>query len=668
MNKVLLAIVVFASLAGATGRAQDPGVVTAPAAVPRTVPLPTMRITSPLGRTSTPATLRIVVQITWPADAEGRTHPQPLVVRFSVDGTSVGSVEAGPPYAVNWVDENPFEPHEITVEASLPAGEVVRDAIKLPAFEFVETAEVASILVDAAIYDAAGRIVGNLDTKSVVLLENGEPQPIDLFAPEKAPSTMILLVDNSESMSLRMDGVRRAAELFARSLGEGDRIIVVPFNHNIGTITGPTGDVPTIVEAIGAMKAGGGTAILDAVQQGARLLQGTEGRRGIILITDGFDENSTVDLNTAIESAQKQQATVYAVAVGGVNGVSVQGERTFRAITDRTGGRAFFPWVDAELAAVARDTIKDQQTRYLITYTPTNQRKDGSWRAISFQLPPGHKARAREGYRAPLPAPIRNTMEFTVTDRSRGFVSIAADDLEVVEDGVVQKVETFQEAVDPVGIALLLDASGSMTRSADTVRAAAREFVAAVRPEDSLALITFADEPLFGHLLGTNRELSLTAIHKYATGGGTALYDGLWNGLLHLKTAQGRKAIVVLTDGRDENRTSTGPASTHTLGDVQNLARQVGAALFPIGLGSRVDRDLLEQLANASGGEAYVADDAAKLAEPFRDIIENLRQRYILSYTSTNTRHDGAWRRVQIRPRDPSLAVKAAAGYYAPGP
>jgi VWFA-related protein len=666
MKKLLLAVAVFASLAGASTRAQDPAAV--PAAVTTPTPLPTMRITSPLGRTSTPATVRIVVQIAWPADAEGRTRPQPLVVSFFVDGASVGTVEAGPPYAVNWVDENPFEPHEITVEAALATGETVRDAVKLPAFEFVETAEVASILVDAAIYDAAGRIAAELDAGSVVLLENGEPQPIDLFAKEKAPSTIVLLVDNSESMSRRMDGVRRAAELFARSLGDGDKLMVVPFNHNIGTITGPTGDVPTIVEAIGAMKAGGGTAILDAVHQGARLLLGTEGRRGIILITDGFDENSTIDLDTAIEAAQKQQATVYAVAVGGVNGVSVQGERTFRAITDRTGGRAFFPWVDTELAGVARDTIKDQQTRYLITYTPTNQTKDGSWRAITFQLPPGYKARAREGYRAPLPAPVRATMEFTITDRSRGYVSVAADDLEVVEDGVVQKIETFQEAVDPVGIALLLDASGSMNRSAEMVRSTAREFVAAVRPEDSLALITFADQPLFGHLLGTNRELTLDAIHKYATGGGTALYDGLWNGLLHLKTTSGRRAIVVLTDGRDENRTSTGPASTHTLADVQNLARQVGAAIFPIGLGSRVDRGLLEQLAAASGGEAYVADDAAKLAEPFRHIIENLRQRYILSYTSTNNRHDGAWRRVQIRPHDPGLVVTAGAGYYAPAP
>jgi VWFA-related protein len=337
-------------------------------------------------------------------------------------------------------------------------------------------------------------------------------------------------------------------------------------------------------------------------------------------------------------------------------------------MTDRTGGRAFFPWLDSELADVARETIKDQQSRYLITYTPANQVKDGSWRAISFDLPVGYTARAREGYRAPLPPPVRATMEFTITNRAGGYVSVAAGDLEVVEDGVAQAVESFQEAVDPVAIALLLDASGSMARSTETVRTTAREFVAAVRPEDSLAVITFADQPLFGHVLGTNRQLSHDAIHRYSTGGGTSLYDGLWNGLLHLKPVQGRRAIVVLTDGRDENKAGTGPASTHTLGEVQNLAREVGATIFPIGLGSRVDRALLEQLARASGGDTYVTDDPARLTEAFRHIIENLRQRYVLSYTSTNSTHDSRWRRIEIRPRDPGLAVHAPAGYYAPGP
>src|SRR5207344_423709 len=101
------------------------------------------------------------------------------------------------------------------------------------------------------------------------------------------------------------------------------------------------------------------------------------------------------------------------------------------------------------------------------------------------------------------PAPIRPSLEFRVTDAAREFVDIAAEDLEVLEDGVAQKVDTFQEAVDPVSIILDLDASGSMKKSAPDVQAAARDFVAAVRPEDNLSLITFADNVVIAHTLGT---------------------------------------------------------------------------------------------------------------------------------------------------------------------
>src|ERR1700751_5920388 len=108
----------------------------------------------------------------------------------------------------------------------------------------------------------------------------------------------------------------------------------------------------------------------------------------------------------------------------------------------------------------------------------------------------------------PGPPPIRPALEFPVTDAARGFVDITADDLEVVEDGAVQKVDTFQEAVDPVSIVMALDSSGRMKKAAEAVQRAARDFVVAVRPEDSLALITFADAPKFAHVLATNRQWS----------------------------------------------------------------------------------------------------------------------------------------------------------------
>jgi Ca-activated chloride channel family protein len=255
-----------------------------------------------------------------------------------------------------------------------------------------------------------------------------------------------------------------------------------------------------------------------------------------------------------------------------------------------------------------------------------------------------------------------------VADARNQFVDIAAEDLQVLEDGVEQKVDTFQEAVDPVSIILDLDASGSMKNSAAAVQAAARDFVGAVRPEDQLALITFADRVIFGHTLATNRKLTLDAIDQYVANGGTALYDALWTSLMHLKEVPGRHAIVILTDGRDENNPGTAPGSTHTLEEVTKLGRSVGAMVFPIGLGPKVEREVLDRLASESGGTAYYASQSEALADQFRQIIDNLRRRFVLGYTSTNSTHDGAWRPVEIRVRGGTLSVSSLGGYFAPDP
>jgi VWFA-related protein len=190
--------------------------------------------------------------------------------------------------------------------------------------------------------------------------------------------------------------------------------------------------------------------------------------------------------------------------------------------------------------------------------------------------------------------------------------------------------------------------------------------VLAVRPEDSLALIAFADKPLFAHVLASNRQWSLDAIDKYQPNGGTALYDALYNSLMHLKGVPGRHAIVVLTDGKDENNPGTAPGSEHTLDDVLKLLKTVGATIFPIGLGTKVEVPVLEKLATASGGEAYFPTDVSLLDAQYKRVVENLRRRYVLSYTSTNFDHDGEWRSVEIRTRADGFTVASGGGYFAP--
>ena len=181
-----------------------------------------------------------------------------------------------------------------------------------------------------------------------------------------------------------------------------------------------------------------------------------------------------------------------------------------------------------------------------------------------------------------------------------------------------------------------------------------------------MALITFADRPIYAHGLGTNRQFTLDAIDRYTAAGGTALYDAVYDSLMTLKQVPGRHAVVVLTDGRDEDNPGTGPGSEHTLDDVLTLLRTVNGAIFPIGLGARVERDVLEKLAAQSGGQAYFPTDVSELAEQYKGVIENLRRRYVINYTSSNSKHDGLWRTVEIRSRIAGLKIATRGGYFAP--
>ena len=621
-----------------------------------------VRITSPLGRTGLPGTVRIVAQVRHPTAG-------PLgQVRFFVDQALLASVSDGPPYATEWIDENPFERREITVEVDDGLGHEARDKVVLQPFEVTEAAEVASVLLEASVQDQQHRFVKGLQPSAFSLLENGVPQTLDIVRQEDVGATFALLVDSSASMSRRMDFAQRTAATLAGYLRPQDRIVVAPFARTVGAVTGPTNDRPTILEGIRAIRPSGGTAILDSLAQMCRSLADAEGRRAIVLITDGYDEQSSTTFEEALASVKKAGVTVYVVGVGGVAGISIKGERLLRRLAVESGGRFFFPSRDEQLPEVHDVLTGDVQNRYLITYTPTDQTPDGTWRTITVKTGnPQYAVRTRAGYYASKPAPIRPAVEFTVTGPGGGYLNVSADDLEVMEDGVPQVVDTFQEAVEPVSIVLALDASGSMHRKEADVVTSARDFVGALQERDSLAVVLFGDTSVFAHDLTVNRQVSLDAIQSYRAAGGTALYDALSDSLHRLKTTSGRKVVVVMSDGRDENNAGTAAGSVRTFEDVVNDLKDSGATAFAIGIGTKVDRRPLQRLADLSGGRAFFPQDVEQLPDQFRRVVDDLRRRYVVGYTSSHPKHDGSWRKVEIRLKsEPQATVRSTGGYTAP--
>ena len=604
--------------------------------------------------------VRIVAQI----HAAPDTTLKPI--RFYVDNVLLGVDADGPPYALEWLDENPYERREIAVEVEDELGQIARDVVELKPFEIVEVTGASRVLLEASVYDKVGRFVSGLAPSSFTVTEDGVPQEIDLVSQETLPATFALLIDSSQSMSRRIDFVRDASRRFIQYLRPKDQVLVAPFTRTLGAVTGPTADQKTILEAVGHIGSAGGTAILDSLVEVSKKLPTGEGRCAIVLITDGYDENSVMSPEDALAAVKAARVTVYVVGIGGIAGISLKGERLLKRIASETGGQVFFPPREEDIVAVHGRLAEDAQNRYLVTYTPSNQTADGAWRSVKVMTAPGYKVRTRDGYLGPKPPPVHPALEFTITDAEQGYVDLSAEDLVVVEDGVEQAIDAFHEAVAPVSIVLALDESGSMRRSAAAVVEAAHEFVAALRPEDSLAPMLFADQAVLVHDLTKDRGAVIEAIDGYKAIGGTALYDALSDAMARLKRVEGRRAIVVLTDGRDENNPGTGPGSARSLDDVLAMVKETDATIFTIGLGTRVDRPPLEQLARLSGGQAYFPVEVSGLQDQYRRIVENLRRRYVLSYTSTNIARNGAWRNVEIRSRSSGIVVTSRGGYFAP--
>ena len=651
MAAVIIVCVLVAAGAGLqAGTGQDPLAPTELA----------IQITSPLGRTGMSGPVRIVARVTSTSGSLG-------AIQFFVDGTLVGEDKDGPPYAVEWSDDNPFRRREIVAQVRDSLGATARDLVALEPLVVTGTTHVSSVVLEPSVRDERGRPVNDLKTADFTVLEDGVAQALDLGATDIEPASYTLLVDSSQSMSRRMEFVRDAARQLPARLRENDEVTVVPFAERLGAVTGPTRDRDTIVGAIDAIRSGGGTAILDSLAEAARQVSRVDKRQILVVITDGYDENSDISFDDALALVKASRTTVYVIAIGGVAGVSLTGEDLLKRLAHETGGRAFFPSREFQLSDVHGLIAADVQQRYVLTYTSTNQRLDGSWRTITVTTPdPTHVVSVRAGYNAPEPPPIRPQIELTIRDRSRQHLDVTPADFRVLEDGVEQTVEGFEEALTPVNLMLVLDQSGSMKKDAPAVMDAARAFARQMPGRDRVGVMLFADRPSMVQDLSTIREFILRAIDKYEAAGGTALYDAMMASLNRLKKAEGRTAIVVLTDGRDEDNPGTAPGSVHTLDQVLTTLREVNATIYAIGLGPKVDRATLEQLVEASSGEAYFPADVTVLSDDYRRILENLRRRFIITYTSTNRRHDGGWRKVEIVPKHDSIAIDSSGGYFAP--
>jgi Ca-activated chloride channel family protein len=258
--------------------------------------------------------------------------------------------------------------------------------------------------------DSKGRFITDLKKESFRILEDGRSQRIDGFARETdRPLTIALLVDTSSSTYSHLNFEREAAKDFLdRVVKPGkDRATIIGFDNEPYMTADFTDDPVKLSAGLKQLTVGGGTAAYDAVYntvQKKLAVQGSDRRRMIILISDGYDTSSDNSLDEALKMAQKHDVVIYAISINKITKATGEekreGDKAIRKFVDETGGRAYFPEALTELAAEFQKIEEELRSQYLLSYTPANP-FNGTYRKIRVELTDKkYKAHTRAGYLA----------------------------------------------------------------------------------------------------------------------------------------------------------------------------------------------------------------------------------------------------------------------------
>ena len=249
----------------------------------------------------------------------------------------------------------------------------------------------------------------------------------------------------------------------------------------------------------------------------------------------------------------------------------------------------------------------------------------------------------------------------SVTDANgRAAKGLTAGDFTVLEDGVPQKIATFVGGDFPAAVALAIDRSFSMKGTPLTVaRTAGRAFLGSLKPDDRVMLISISGEVEVIAPLSTERGPALKALDSLDPWSTTSLNDALIRSLDLLAGEQGRRAIVVLSDGVDRY-------STARDGDVLIRARHSDVMVYPIAIG-RTRPPMFAELATLTGGRSFHLREPRNLQSTLQTIAEDLRSQYLIGYEPAvpPRADDDDWRSITVRVNRPAVTVRARSGYSA---
>ena len=287
------------------------------------------------------------------------------------------------------------------------------------------------VALNVVVTDGQEKFVTGLSAADFAVFEDGVQQDVSFFAATDVPLDLAILLDTSASMTDKMGTVHEAASGFVGSLRGGDRVTVVDIKDATKILYPLDGDLAAAKAAIELTSAKGGTALYNGLYLTLKELakqrrtNGEVRRQAIVVLSDGDDTASLMSFDDVMVLAKESGISIYTITLKSkyqVRQAAQAGHRHFsqseygmRALSQETGGRAFFPMEITELAGVYGLIAEELSTQYSIGYSSKNPKRDGAFRRVVVRVAerPNVRTRTRAGYTSARPArPERPTSTY----------------------------------------------------------------------------------------------------------------------------------------------------------------------------------------------------------------------------------------------------------------
>lgn len=271
------------------------------------------------------------------------------------------------------------------------------------------------VLLDVSVVDITNNPVFDLKKEDFAVYEDKIQQTIEAVSREEVPLSFGMVIDTSGSMRSKLQIVSDSALDLVKQMRQDDEAFLAQFKAEPELVQDFTTDRRELEDAIGELFTSGGTSLLDAIIATADYAQekGKRRRKALIVITDGLEKNSSVKEKEVMDALKEDEVQVY--LVGFIDeedseksyfgkSPAKKAKDLLTRLADDSGGRAFFPRDVSEMPAIAAQIAKELRTQYVVSYYPTNDKRDGTFRSLKVNVSPkGNRkliARTRQGYYA----------------------------------------------------------------------------------------------------------------------------------------------------------------------------------------------------------------------------------------------------------------------------